>query len=178
MLFAGVVALAGLGLSNFQTLTSLNRTIVWTLLAILIVLLIFQMNAEYRRRTFDPKLMLEFDRSFDSQTMRSKRSRAARALKENQGIRSWQDFKSPETDDVLDFFEGIGYFMQGDEITPEVAHNAFFYWIYGYYYASRKYLKAAREKEPSQWESIDYLFRMTRQIDLERVVRNGQVPMT
>jgi hypothetical protein len=176
VLLASGLALAGVTLSNFLTLTTLNRTVVIVLLAIWTILLGSQMYSEYRRRTYDPKLMLQFDDKFDSQAMRKARSRAAKVLKDNQARRDWTDYNSNDINDVLDFIEALGYFMQGDEITPEVAHNAFYYWVHEYYYAARKYLISAREKDHTQWESVEYLFKMTRQIELERIARSGRDP--
>jgi hypothetical protein len=177
VLLASGLALAGLTLSNFSTLTTLNRTIVIVLLVVWAILLASQMYSEYRRRTFDPKLMLQFDEKFDSRAMREARSRAAKVLKDNQARRDWADYNSNDINDVLDFIEALGYFIQGDEITPEVAHNAFHYWVHGYYYAARKFLKSAREKDHTQWEFVEYLFRMTRQIELERIARSGHRSM-
>jgi hypothetical protein len=58
--------------------------------------------------------------------------------------------------------------MQGDQVTAESAHHAFHYWIRGYYSAARVYVKAAREREPSTWEFVEFLFNMTDQIERER----------
>ena len=113
----------------------------WVLLVVLAVLLGLQMTAEYRRRTYDPTWMLKFDEDFDSDDMRHKRSKAAEDIKKNRTRLDDNDFKSPELDDVLDFFEGVGFLIQGDEMTPEVAHHAFHHWIRGYYVATRQYIE-------------------------------------
>ena len=64
--------------------------------------------------------------------------------------------------------------MQGDQITPEVAHHAFFYWIRGYYSAAQTYIEAAQRAEPSNWEFVKSLFTITSQIEQERVKKNGK----
>jgi hypothetical protein len=132
------------------------------------------MNAEYRKRTYDPTWALKFDDKFDSAEMRSARSKAAKALKDKQGRLGCADYTSPDIDDVLDFFEGLGFFMQGDQITPEVAHHAFHHWIRGYYSAAKEYLEAAQKTEPSHWEYVRTLFEITNQVERERVRKKGK----
>jgi hypothetical protein len=127
VLFAGTVALAGLAISSITKDVHLNPVVLWVLLAVLAVLLGLQMNAEYKRRTYDPKWMLKFDDDFTSDDMKRTRAKAASDIKKNGTRLGDENFRSPQLDDVLDFFEGVGFLMQGDEITPEVAHQAFYY---------------------------------------------------
>ena len=134
VLFAGGVALAGLAVSSLRT-PDFNSLIVWVLLCAWLVLFGFQMIAEYQRRTYDPTLMFKFDDKFDSRELKLTRSNAATVLKSNQAGLGCAGFRSSDVDDVLDFFEALGFFMRSDQITPEVAHHAFFYWIRGYYSA-------------------------------------------
>ena len=90
------------------------------------------------------------------------RSRAAKALKKEDG------YSSIDIDDVLDFFEDLGFYMQGDQATPEAIHHTFYYWIRGYYSAARDYLEKAQEERPTQWEFVKELFETTHEIEIER----------
>jgi hypothetical protein len=168
VLFAGTVALAGVAISSITKDVHLNPAMLWVLLVVLAVLLGLQMTAEYRRRTYDPTWMFKFDEDFNSDDMRHKRSKAAEDIKNNQTRLTDDDFKSPELDDVLDFFEGVGFLMQGDEMTPEVAHHAFHYWIHGYYVAAREYIETTQNKRPMQWECVKGLFELTSEVEDER----------
>jgi hypothetical protein len=62
--------------------------------------------------------------------------------------------------------------LQGDQITPEVAHHAFHYWIRGYYSAAKPYLENKQQQRLTQWEWVPFLLEATHEIEVER---NGQV---
>jgi len=157
--------------SGVTTTVSLSPLVVWSLLAGVVVgmtLLLLQMRAEYRRRTYDPTWVLKFGDAFNSKEMKCTRSNAAAVLQNNAGNLRRSEFKSPEIDEVLDFFEDLGFYMQGDQITPEVGHHAFHDWIRGYYSAARDYLDVAQETEPTRWEFVKILFDTTNEIEAER----------
>jgi hypothetical protein len=168
VLFAGGVALAGLAVSSISKGLSLDHVAVWVLLVLWIALLLFQMSAEYQKRTYDPTWLLKFIDIFDSEAMQCTRCKASRFLKENRAKLADKECVSFDVNDLLDFFENLGFVMQGDQITAEAAHHAFHYWIRGYYSAARMYLKTAREQEPSSWEFVEFLFDMADQIERER----------
>src|SRR5262249_9738850 len=137
----------------------------WILFSLFIVVglvMVLQTRAEYRKRTYDPTWAIKFSEIFDSERMRTARAKAACALKD-------KDTLSSEVDEVLNFFEDLGFYMQGDQLTPEVAHHAFQYWIRGYYSAAYEYLKAGQEQEQSHWEFIGMLLEATNEIERERV---------
>lgn len=174
VLFAGTVALAGLAISEASGKIDLSAIVVYLFLALSIFLLGFQMTAEYWRRTYDPTLMTKFDGKFDGEEMRRTRSKAAQALKDDHARLSSDEYASSAIDDILDFFEAVGFFMQGDQITPEVAHHAFHYWIRGYYSAAKEYLETAQRKEPSNWECVERLFKITNEVERERAKKRGK----
>jgi len=174
VLFAGTVALAGLAISSVSRKISLSRAIVGVVLVLWVVLLGFQMAAEYWRRTYDPTWMIKFDEKFDGEEMRGTRSKAAKALKDDHARLASDGYVSSEINDILDFFEQVGFFMQGDQITPEVAHHAFHHWVRGYYSAANKYLEAAQRREPSNWEFVKRLFEITNEVERERAKKKGK----
>jgi hypothetical protein len=55
------------------------------------------------------------------------RSRAAESLKSHAGHLRKTDLHLSDIDDVLDIFEDIGFYLYGDQLTPEVAHHSFHY---------------------------------------------------
>ena len=133
------------------------------------------MSAEYKRRTYDPKWMLKFEDDFGGDDMRRQRVKAAGDIKENRDRLREEGFRSPELDNIFDFFEGVGFLMQGDEITPEYAHQAFHYWLYGYYSIAREYIDNVRKKEPTRWECVEGLFQLTTEVEKERLAKLGKV---
>jgi hypothetical protein len=130
------------------------------------------MYSEYRRRTYDPTWVLKFSDIFDGEEMMLTRSKASRFLKENKGQLDDEARDSPDVDDLLDFFEDLGFFMQGDQITAEAAHHAFYHWIRGYYSTTQPYLKVGREKKPPCWEHVEMLYNVTNQIEREIIKKS------
>jgi hypothetical protein len=135
-----------------------------------VVLLVLQALSEYRHRTYDPTLVFRFDQRFyDKEEIGDARFRAAKTLRDNQGNLRRTDPKLEEIDDLLDFLEDLGFYQHGDQISPEVAHHHFYYWIRGYYLAARDYIEAwqAKPKEPPRWNHIKELFETTSEIEAE-----------
>ncbi len=166
LLFAGGVAIAGLAVSGISKGLNLDHIAVWVLFVLWIALLLLQMNAEYRRRTFDPTWLVKFSDEFHSDELFPTRCKASQFLKKNVG--QLADKRSSDLDSLFDFLEQVGFLLQGDQITAESAHHAFHHWIRGYWCAAQDYVAAARAAEPSIWEFVEVLFDMTDQIEQER----------
>lgn len=151
-----------------------------TIAAIGVVLLILQWRAEFRRRTYDPTWAVKFQDIFTCEETLEIRSRAAKALKEiNEDKRRLirEDRSLLYIDDILDLFEDLGFYMQGDQITPEVIHHAFYYWIRGYYSGAQNYITNAQGQRPSQWEFVKGLFETTYEVEIERNGRKIDWPL-
>jgi hypothetical protein len=70
-----------------------------------------------------------------------------------------------DVDDVLDFFEDIGFYVKGGQISAEVAHHHFYHWIRGYWKASRDYIESRQQLESTIWSHIGELFDTTWDIE-------------
>jgi len=130
-----------------------------------VILLAYQAWSEYQHRTYDPTWAFRFDDRFYDNELKEARFRAASILKDNQGKLRRTDKGLEDIDDVLDFFEDIGFYVHGDQISPEVAHHHFYNWIRGYYLAARDYIEAYQEQESASWKHIKELFETTREIE-------------
>lgn len=128
-------------------------------------LLAYQATSEYQQLTNDPTWAFRFDDRLYSDELKEARCRAAKIFKNNQGKLRSTDKGLEDIDDVLDFLEDIGFYVHGDQISPEVAHHHFFHWIRGYYLAARDYIEAWQEQESASWMHIKELFETTRQIE-------------
>jgi hypothetical protein len=140
----------------------------WWLIVIGMVgvgLLGFQAWAEYQHRTYDPTLAFRFDERFYSDEFKATRFTAAKVLKDNQGNLRRTDTELEDVEDMLDFFEDIGFYAQGDQITPEVAHHHFYHWIRGYYLAARDYIEAWQAQERTRWTHFKELFDVASEIE-------------
>jgi hypothetical protein len=138
-----------------------------------VVLLGYQAYAEYKLRTYDPTWAYKFDERFYGDEIKNARAKAATILKSNQGKLRRTNPELDDIDNILDFFEDVGFYVHGDQITPEVAHHHFYHWIRGYYLASRDYIEAWQTTEP-RWEYVAKLFKTTHQIENERL--KGKAP--
>lgn len=168
----GTVAIASLTPQpNGTTSVALAPPLLWGLIVaaiVTLILLAIQWRFEYRKRTYDPTWALKFDDLFVSNQMRERRSRAAVVLKTKASQSRDPTFRSKEIDEILDFFEDLGFYMRGDQITPEVTHHAFFYWIDGYYSATRDYIEMSQHASPTHWEFVSELFETTFEVEMKR----------
>ncbi len=132
------------------------------------VLLIFQWYAEYRRRTYDPTWAIELDDRFNCREMRVVRAKAARELVSSQGRLRDSTVRLHSLDMVLDFFEDLGFYLIGDQVTPEVAHHGFYFWLRGYYSVARSYIEQTQAGDATMWERVAPLFDVLHEVELER----------
>jgi hypothetical protein len=130
-----------------------------------IALLALQWRSEYRRRTYDPTWVTKFNDDFNSERLCLLRAIAAMELRAQ---RDGANVEPEAVDDVLDFFEDVGFYLKGDQLTPEVAHHAFHYWIRGYYNAARSYIDDWQKAHPTSWDHVRYLFDSTLDVEKER----------
>lgn len=142
---------------------------------VLLVLLVAKTCFQYQNRTYDPMWALRFQTIFDD--MQGKRQKAAQALLKHNGDRKNVDAHMSElsdVDDVLDFFEDIGFYVKGGQISAEVAHHHFYHWIRGYWKASRNYIEACQEFEPARWVHICDLFETTCEIEISQTKKSKE----
>ncbi len=175
LFFAGVAALASAIIAILRPFTVPAGTPEWFfkgpflvgLLILAIVLLIIQTWAEYRKRTYEPTLAFKLGEIFESEEMIAARSIAAQFLQTNHVRLSDPGLSCLDLDDVFDFFESVGFYMNGDQISPEAAHHWYHYWVRGYYSAGQEYLRARqyKDKEPTQWKFIKKLLDATNEIE-------------
>lgn len=164
ILFLGGTALVGAA-------TQLAAKANWGLLigiVVGVILVLTQMYFEYRKRTYDPSIAFKFDDIFNGSEMRPIRSKAAMFLRDEATKHNLAYARSGDVDDILDVLEDLGFYVIGDQLSPEVAHHAFHYWIRGYFSATRPYVEEAQKNTPSQWENISRLLDITYEIDSER----------
>lgn len=129
---------------------------------------------EYRRKTNDPTWALKYQEMWDK-AEGTVRPRAAKALQKFEGKLSeigTYEKELADIDDVLDILEDIGFYMEGDHISPEVACHHFYHWIRGYWYNAHTYIEAWRKKEPARWRHIKPLLQATAEVNhrMEKLV--------
>ena len=135
---------------------------------VVLAVLYMRARAEYERRTYDPTWAFQFDDRFNSSEMKCLRSKAAATIKERFGRLREENSKLSDIDDVLDFFEDLGFYTEGHQLTPEVVHHTFYYWIERYYLSARDYIEFKQQDRPTVWDHVKYIYEITNEVELER----------
>jgi hypothetical protein len=143
-----------------DTLTTvLHSWIFITSLFVAFLLLCLKWFFTYKKLTYDPTWILQFQKRFDD--LEETRKKSALILKEYQG--KMGDIEKYQSiffiiEDVLDVFEDVGFYVKGDQISPEVAHHHFYHWVRGYWNTAHDYIEALRKKETKAYDHVEYLF--------------------
>jgi hypothetical protein len=137
-------------------------------------------DTEYKRRTFDPVSIAFLQTAFDQLENDDKRDRAAKVclkfLKtEGEEKDRWKQIPKTEREEVepvLDFFEDVGYYLNGDVFSDEIAHHNFFHWIRGWYSVLKSYIEFYQEEKDGEDEKTTYcwiesLYQRTAEIEKE-----------
>jgi hypothetical protein len=105
--------------------------------------------------------------------MKNARHKAASIIKQNPQLGS-QDREYADIDDVLDFFDDLGFFVRGHQISPEIAHQFFYEWIRGYYaWTADSYIRVTQNDYPTQWEYVHQLYSLTSDIESKRLKKSN-----
>jgi hypothetical protein len=153
---------------------------IWAIGVVAVGLLALRAWSEYRQQTYSPKWISSmFWNEFDSESTKEARYLAAKTLKAYEGekLRLALGKKDPDLehpdlvniDDALDFFEDLGFYVEGDQISPEVAHQAFYYWIEGYYTASKEYIEFRQKTSVTTWDHFKPLYEVTSEVEARKV---------
>jgi hypothetical protein len=72
----------------------------------------------------------------------------------------------------LDFFEDLGYYLNGDVFSDELTHHNFFHWIRGWYSVLKTYIEFYQEEKEGEDEKTTYcwiesLYQRTAEIEKE-----------
>jgi|SRR5581483_2414060 len=155
----------------------------WSLLgagiaAILLGLVIYFKTAlEYKRRTYEPTVIIQFQQAFDDLEQKKIRANAAKACDEF--LRSGSTMEHVETErwktlpqaakhavePVLDFFSDLGFYLYGDHFSDEVVHHHLFYWIRGWYSVLKPFIQHYQSTEPAAYSTIPLLHGRTAEIE-------------
>ena len=134
-----------------------------------IMFLMLQTYLEYKRRTYDPTLALTLQDTWERQEKEETRAVASKTIRDHRDklgkIGEHEGLLSP-IDDVLDMLEDVGFYVHGDQISPEVAHHHFYHWIRGYWCAAHGYIKAWQAKETARWQHLSELYDETSKVEL------------
>ncbi len=153
--------LAPLGSANQANMHWVSSPFAWIVLAGVLFLGI-QTWANYRREWYDPALALQFQELFESDEVRHARSAA---MQEFKATGKW----SRKVEPVLDVFEDIGFYVENEQISCDVAHHHFYHWIRGYVQMSDEYIKLIRTKDPLAYECCPKLLERVSSLEAKKL---------
>lgn len=168
------VAFAGIGLllKLAGTVGNLSATPLYCVVGIAAIFWLVQTRFGYVRRTHDPTWALKYQEMWDAPDTCRRRSIAAGILEDLRcelSNLSKHEGALAGIDDAIDVLEDVGFYVLGDQISPEAAHHHFYYWIQGYWCCAHDYIRAIRtHREPARWQNMEPLFDITSQVELER----------
>jgi hypothetical protein len=144
---------------------------------ILFVVIWFKTALEYKRRTFDPSAITQFQKAFDELEQQEIRAGAAKVC--DDFLRSSQTMPHVEVDTwgqlpetgrhhverILDYFTDLGFYLNGDQFSDEVVHHHLFFWIRGWYSVLKPYIEFYQRTEPVAYRNIDILYGRVAEIE-------------
>jgi hypothetical protein len=141
-------------------------------LVLAIALIIVKTYLEYQRNTYDPDLALKYVDEFFNR-MKRERYEAAKCLLAYRDQLTQVEEKELAAelaviDPVLDLLDDLGFFLKGDQASDKVLNHFFYYWIRGYWIASKSYIAAWRTqpREHTRWGNIEKLFLATKEVEI------------
>jgi len=137
----------------------------------LLVLIICQSYLEYKKRTYDPTLVLRYQDIFDD--LIPARRTAAKAIldKQDNAILDKQDEQDlVNIEEVLDFFEDLGFYLEAEQFTAEVLHHHFYHWIRVYLDPKvvNAYVDKERNLQPARWDHLELLLTAVAKIEITK----------
>jgi hypothetical protein len=128
-----------------------------------LALIILQTYLQYLHETYNPTLALKYEEKWDSEEMEENRHYAAKAIFDHfahlSDISKYRENLEP-IDLILDFIDTIGFLFKGGQLSEEVIHHYFYYWIRGYWHVTKPYVRAWQSTigERRRWENISSLY--------------------
>jgi len=114
---------------------------------------------DYRRRLYDPSLVLKYSDKFFGKEFEETRITAAKKCIDLVNGGDPEKVESPQdVDDVLDVLDDLGFWLEGEQISERVVYQFFAHWIQIYFEACEKYILSKRKKCPAMWEHMEPLY--------------------
>ena len=135
----------------------------WAAVAVAIVAVVVTAGIEawqsrQSRFALGVDLLLKLDERFNSALLEA-RATAAGDLPQK---------RSGDGDDVLDFFDTLGLLVRKGALSEELVWHTFFYWIQGYWWSARTYVRERRDQDPTVWEDFARLYEGCARIHMKK----------
>jgi hypothetical protein len=108
--------------------------------------------------------LLALEERFNGPEYQRHRHLAARQLLANQ--------PGPDVEDVIGFFDTLGLLVRRRALDAEMVWHIFFYWLHGYWHATRAYIEQERADNEMVWADVPMLYRHLLSIESRRGVQH------
>jgi hypothetical protein len=146
-----------------------NPTFLWCIIPTGILVILAVASLAYKasiQRMYDPTLELKFEEEFSK--MPAERSRAAGVLLLYSESGTFSGIDGADLGTVLDFFDNLGFYYYGKQLSERVIHQGFAHWLLLYYQHGQAYIEDRRngpDCDKSTWEYIEDLVRYVAEIE-------------
>jgi hypothetical protein len=132
-------------------------TSIATIALVLVTAIAFYFQSRQNRFALGIDLLLKMDDRFNA--MRTSRQKAATYLKEKQGTGTDVSIDDLEhhLDEVVDFFDQLGYFLKGRALERRAVWSAFYDQVHHWYCNAKDYMTPQRQIDATIWENFEYL---------------------
>lgn len=171
-----------LGLIHFVLRFKADRKLkrnLWIALIISFVLsLVFQITASIHSRTYKTELVLRYQDKFNEEKMTRYRAQGSMAISEYMQKHDWNSVTNEDEldglENVLDFFDELGFYWKSGDISGEVLHEHFYFAMRTYCQETTNYIHRAQEKGyKANWENVEPLFNVLTKIEAAKVGKSA-----
>lgn len=113
-------------------------------------------------------LILRLDNDFNSPHFKEIRRKAAVAFRSKDYSKG-----SNEIDDILDFFEGVAFFIKRRAVDKKTVWHFFFTYMYRFWHFAEKYIAKERETDPTLWTAYIDIYSQLLKIEKQDRQRLG-----
>jgi len=130
---------------------------------------IYALWAESRRHRFSAgiELILRLEDQFSTERMYTNRKRAACAFQKKSCGEAVN-----EIDEIIDFFEGVGFLLKRGALDKRVVWTFFFSYLYRFRHLAEEYVVKERRRDPTLWP--DFVSLYDQLLVIERAERRRQ----
>jgi hypothetical protein len=155
--------------SEKSGVTKLRGTF-WLILSLGIIALISETWAAVAHHNYYSELLPRYEERF--RELRDNRIKAATAIYGYLQLRNWDAVADSDTDgldDILDFFDDMGFDWIHGQISSTLLHQYFYYYVRMYCQETGSYITLARADDPTVWENISPLFDELTRIEAKKL---------
>ncbi len=110
----------------------------------------------HSQETLSVELLMRLDDRFNSKLLHTRAVAAGMLADKATGS---------AVDDILDFFETVGYLVRGQNLSSELVWHTFYHTLHRYYLLSQDYIAAERREHPRIWSDLTRLHEQLVQIE-------------